>query len=336
MADDLVIGQRYRNSQPRPRRTGDPDRIQHRKTSVLDGEFDLHFLAQPGAAGGPMTDQIGENFGGQIFQRWAARVADQVKGGGLAQRVAALALAEVAPGDLRQASDGIDELDHPRARDAAAHALRHGLHHQPECGLGGRALGLAQQAGGGAFPGPGHRAQHVGQLARRVFGEGFLHLGGVAAQGVAQAFGRRLKPLEHVGVEARDVNRIALHEAQIKRIRRRLAVGLHQPVVAGSVEADVEDGGRAAPIGVLGRRAHRDQRLGAEMGQNGGAIERLTGGDGAHRGGGQCHGLRHRQLDPDQPLQALGAPAVAGGGDAGGGGDFAEIGERVEFLHCGT
>ena len=72
-----------------------------------------------------------------------APVAGEVKRLGLVQRVAALRLAKVAPGDLRLAGLRIDKLDDARARDALTDALRHRLDHQPQRRLFRRAFGLA-------------------------------------------------------------------------------------------------------------------------------------------------------------------------------------------------
>ena len=81
---------------------------------ILDGEFDLHFLAQPHPAGRAMAGKFGEDFGRQILKRWAARVAREIHRFGLFQRVAPLRIAQVPPGDLRQPGDRVDKLNDAR------------------------------------------------------------------------------------------------------------------------------------------------------------------------------------------------------------------------------
>ena len=56
-------------------------------------------------------------------------------------------------------------------------------------------------------------------------------------------------------------------------------MGFTQERMAGSVQPDIEDGGRTAPVGIGRRGADRDQGAagsgGVEMGENGGGIDRL-------------------------------------------------------------
>ena len=110
--DHPVFGQGHRDPQVRPAGPRHLDRIQHGQTAILDGEFDLHLFAQAGAADGAVINQSGEDVGRHFLQRRAARVACQIERLGRAQGVAALGLAEIAPGDLRLAGHRIDELDH--------------------------------------------------------------------------------------------------------------------------------------------------------------------------------------------------------------------------------
>ena len=80
----------------------------------------------------------------------------------LAQRIAALALAEIAAGDLRPPGHRIDQLQNARAAFALADAGDHLLHNEAQPGIGRRPLGLTQQPGRGTFPSAGHRPQHGG------------------------------------------------------------------------------------------------------------------------------------------------------------------------------
>ena len=175
-----------------------------------------------------------------------------------------------------------------------ANALRHGLHHQPQSRSLWRAFGLAQQAGRRALPRAGHGAQHFGQLAGGVLGEGFVHLALISAQGLAQRIRGVQAGGEKVGVKAGDVGGVSLHKAQIQRVSGRLAVGFTKHTVAVGVHADVKQRTRPAPVRIGRRRAHRHQRHRAEMRQNGSCVDHRALRYGAHGSCRQRHRLGHR------------------------------------------
>ena len=115
MRDHPVLSQGHRNLQPGPGRALNLNRVQNRQMPILDGEFDLHFFAQPHPAGRAMAGKFGEDFGRQILKRGAARVAREIHRFGLFQRVASLRIAQIPPGDLRQSGDRVNELNDTRA-----------------------------------------------------------------------------------------------------------------------------------------------------------------------------------------------------------------------------
>ena len=106
------------------------------------------------------------------------------------------------------------------------------------------------------------------------------------------------------------MRRIRLHESKINRIRRFAPMGFDQPGVAGGVHADVQNGAGAAPIGIGGAGTHGYQRGRAKMGQDSGDIDAMPGGNRAHSCGWDRHGFGHRQIKPDQPLQAFRPPTM--------------------------
>jgi hypothetical protein len=141
--------------------------------------------------------------------------------------------------------------------------------------------------------------------------------------------------IEHVGVKAGHVHGVGLDEPQPQRIGGLRAVPGGQGSVAGGVHADVQHGGGAAEIGVFGAGADGDQGRGAKVFQNTGRINAVALGNGADRRRRQGHGLRHGHIQPDQPLQAFGTPAMRGGLDQRGRRDKGEFGLGIVFLHCG-
>ena len=296
-------------------------------------------VAAPGLAAGAhqrgMGFKLGKTLGHQLFQGRTARVAGDKDAFGLrAQRVAALALPQVASGDLLEPGFGIDQLQHARATFAAPDAQCHLLHHQPQPRIGWCALGHAQQTGRGALPRAGHGFQNAGQLGTDVFGKrlfGLLFIGGqrrVQRRGVLAVDG-----VEHVRVQTCDVHGIALHEPQENLGRRLGAQRLAQFGVAVVVHADVQHRAGPAPIGVLRRRAHTQQRAGRECGKDAGNVRQMPRGDVVHRAKAQRHGRGHRQVQPHQPLQTLCPTAVGFSGDRGGLRDQRRVGV---ILHCGT
>jgi hypothetical protein len=257
--DHLIGGHLDGDGNCRARRALDAHRIQNEQLAAFDGELDRHFLAQAAAAEIAHADQIGKDLGAGLLQRPAALVARQIDraGGRALERIAALALGQIAPGDLAGPRHPIDKLDHPGTTFAAADAHDHRLHHQPQPRLGGRALGLTQEAGGRAFPGARHRAQDLRELMGDILRKRLFHFVFIGVERRGQRRGIGLAGVvKHLRIEPRHMDRIGLNEAQVERGRRRLAdLGAHR-AVAGIVHADVEDGPRPAPVGVLRRGPH--------------------------------------------------------------------------------
>ncbi len=156
LRDDAILGQCHSDLEPCPRRALHLDRIQHRQASVLDGEFDLHLFPQAPAAGGTVANKLGKDLGRKLFKRGPTGVACQIDRIALGQRIAPLALAQISALDQGIARNRIGELDDTGTGDPLPDALRHLLHHKPERCLGGRALGLPQQARGRPLPGTRH------------------------------------------------------------------------------------------------------------------------------------------------------------------------------------
>ena len=103
-----------------------------------------------------MFDQCRKDFGRDILQRRAARIAGQIERFGGFQGIAALGLAKVTPGDLTLSGDRIDELDDARPGNPLPYPLCHFLHDQPQSRIIWGPLGLPQKPRRGAFPGAGH------------------------------------------------------------------------------------------------------------------------------------------------------------------------------------
>ena len=323
--DDPVAGQRHRDADGGARRALHPDRVDDRQHPVGDDELDLHLFAQPLAGGDAEADQIGKDLGRGFLERGAAGVAGQVDRARVAADRAALRLATKAAGDARRAGHAVDELDRARAGDPRPQRQRHILHHEAQRRIGRRALGLPQEPRGRPVPGPRHRAQHLAQLPGGVLREGLV---GLVLIGVEHLGQRRRRVREHVRVQPRDVDRIGLHEAAVERVRRLGPQPLGELAVAGVVQPDVEDGARPAPLGVhrRGPHPHQPAALGDEPPQFG-LGERASRGDGAHDAGRDGPAARHRQVHADQPLQALGAPAVHRRRHRRRGGDLDELAE---------
>ncbi len=79
-----------------------------------------------------------------------------------------------------------------------------------------------------------------------------------------------------------------------------------------------------------------NQRRVAKMRQNPRTIQRPPRSNPPHRRYRKRHCARHRHVKPYQPLQAFRPPAMGGRGDICRRCDLGKIGDRVEFLHCGT
>ncbi len=216
--DDLIVGQRHRDAEPRPRGALHLHRVEHRQVAVLDGEFDLHLLAQAGAADRAVAAEGREDLGRALLERGTARILREIERLGLA--VPGARAVEEAPRHLRDAGGGIDELDHARARDPLPQILRHLLHDEAEPRLGGGALRLPEEPGGRSLPGPRHRAQHFGELLCGILREGLVHLLGPGMERRAERLGGGAAGLEHLGIEAGHMDRIALDEAEIDRVGR--------------------------------------------------------------------------------------------------------------------
>ena len=279
-----------------------------------------------------MTLQIGKDLRLGLLKRGAALVLHQIK------RLLGLAvggqLPPEAPRHLRRAGHAFDKLDGAKARQARPHHLRHVLHDQPQRRIDRRALGLPQEPRRGALPRPRHRAQHFGQLPRGRLRKFLVKLGLIGRQRCGKRRRGRLGR-EHVGVKPRHMDRIGLHEFQIDRIGQRRAVQLGEFGMALGIHAHVQHRPRPAPFGVRRAGAHRHQLAFAEQRQKPrriGHLARSNRPDGIAR---HRHGLRHRQVKPDQPLQALGPPAMPRGFHRRRGRDFGELAEIRMFLHCG-
>ena len=129
-----------------------------------------------------------------------------------------------------------------------------------------------------------------------VFGKGFVHLALILTQRLAQGVRAGLDVIEHIGVKTGHVNGIRLHKSKIKRIGRFSAVALDKICMPFRIHAHIQHCAGPAPIGVLGARAHRDQRHVAEMRQNGAGIHRMARRNRPHSLRGQGHGFWHRHL----------------------------------------
>ena len=131
--NDLVLGQRHGNAHGGAAVALHPHGIQNPQMAVVDGELDLHFLAQLAATDLGVIFQLDKAVGAEILQRRAARIAGQIdRALRLGQRIAALTLAKVTTLDLWQPRRTIDELDHARARFRLPDPQRHFLYHQPQ------------------------------------------------------------------------------------------------------------------------------------------------------------------------------------------------------------
>ena len=169
-----------------------------------------------------------------------------------------------------------------------------------------------------------------------VFGEGVVGFHGVLVQRLTHGTGAGFQAVKLFRVQPGDVDRVGLDEAQVKRIRCSLAMRLGQAGVALSVQADVEDGRRAAPIGVGRAGADGDQRAVAKMAKDSSGIHAMPRRDGADGAGGKGHGFRHRQVKPHQALQAFRPPAMRGCRNGRRGADLREVRGWIVFLHCST
>ncbi|MPL94795.1 hypothetical protein SDC9_40953 [bioreactor metagenome] len=330
-ADDAVLGERHGDLHRRPRRAHHPHRVDHRDPPALDREFDLHLLAQFRPAGEAIALQLGEDLGRGLLERGAARIAGEVER--LDRGLAALALPAKAAGDAACAGHPVGELHRARTGQPRPDAKRHALHQKAEHRLERGALRLAQKPCRRPLPGPRHRAQHLAELAGGRLRELLVGLGAIGGQRRGQRPGARLV-MEHVGIEPRDMGRVILHEAQIERIGRLMPVAVGQPRVHGIVHADVQHCPRPAPFGIFRARAHRNKEIRPEHRSQPLGVGQLPGDDRAHRLAGQRHGLRHRQIKPDQPLQALRPPAMARDTDLRRGRQFDKFSEIRVFLHC--
>ena len=323
--DHAVAGQADRDPHARARTARQTRRVDDRDMAIRHDEFDQHLLAQPLAGGDAEADQVGKGLGRDILERGAAFVARQIQRLGPGADRRAVALPAEAAGDAGRAGHRIGELDRARTAQTRPEAQGHLLDDQPEGGIGGRTLGLTQKPRGRPVPGPRHRAQDLGQLARGVLGEGLVHFGFKGGKGAGQ--GAVALVMEHVGVKPRDVDRVGLHEGQIDRIGIGAADPRRQVGMKRVVDAHVQNRPRPAPFGHDRRGAHADQTAAAleDLAQ---ILDRQGAacGDGADRLAGQRETARDRQVHPDQALQAFRPPSVARAQDPRGGGDQGGLG----------
>ena len=181
-ADDPLIGQRHGDAHGSPRGTRNLHTVQDMQLALIDHKLDLHLGPQPLAHQRRVILQLGKGFGHQFFKRWPARITGEIHRRRIAfERVAALALAQIPPGDLRQAGIAIDQLQHARTALPLPHAKGHFLNHQPQPRIRRRALSLPEQPRRGAVPRPRHGAQHSSKLGRRVLGKTLFGLGLIGA-----------------------------------------------------------------------------------------------------------------------------------------------------------
>ncbi len=98
-------------------------------------------------------------------------------------------------------------------------------------------------------------------LLTAILRKGFVRLVFVSPQ-------RFLQPLtaicidlvKHIRVQPRNMNRVALDKAQIQRSRGLDPHRIRQIDIARVIHADVQDGTRAAPIGIFGTGSDTQQR----------------------------------------------------------------------------
>jgi hypothetical protein len=141
--------------------------------------------------------------------------------------------------------------------------------------------------------------------------------------------GRRL------GVEAGDLDGVALDEAEVERGGGALAGGDGQRLVPLVAHADVEDGAGAAPVGVERGGAHGQERREAEGSHDLPELGHPPLGDAADGVEGQRHGEGDRHPQPDQPLEAFRTAAEDLGRHGGVGRDQGDGRDRAMLLHCG-
>ena len=174
------------------------------------------------------------------------------------------------------------------------------MHDQTKPRIRWRAFGLSQQSRRGAFPRPRHRAEHGGQLRHAVLGEAFFGLKLVGPQGLQQ----RLAPVpfdvvEHIGVQPCHIDGIGLDKTSIQSRCGPLAHAFAIIGITRVVHADVHHRPRPAPVGVLARGAHAQQRVLGEFIGDRLQIRDLPLRDIKHGTKGQRHGARHRQIKTD-------------------------------------
>ena len=182
--------------------------------ATADHEFDLHFFAQFDAHQRRIFLEFFEGARRKFFERGAPFVLFKVKRGATgAQRLPALALAQVTTGDLRQTGNRVNQLKHARAAFSLAETGDHFLNDQPQTGIGGRAFGLSQQARRRAIPRPRHRSQHGGKLFARILRETFVGFLLIGLQHREKTVGPVIRNfIEHIRVKPRHIDRVGLNE----------------------------------------------------------------------------------------------------------------------------
>ena len=228
--DDLIIREGDSNGDIRARGALDADRVENLQVIVLDHELNLHFLAEASSADVAVAVKFGVDLRRKLFQGRPSGIPREVDGSvHIVDGIPALALAEIAPRDLRRARCRIDELDDAGTRLRRANSEGHRLHDKAETGIRGRALRLPQEACGRAFPGAGHGAEDVGELAGGVLREGLVGLFLVGFQELLEA----LIFVEHVRVEAGDLNGVGVDETAVQCICSIVTQKLRQLGMAG-------------------------------------------------------------------------------------------------------
>ena len=167
-----------------------------------------------------------------------------------------------------------------------------------------------------------------------VLGEFFFHFSFIGSEGALKggaAFA--LNAVEHIRIKTGHMHGVPLHKAGIKCCGWPLAHGRAKEFKHRVVDADVEHRTGAAPIGVLAGGAHAQQHALGELIHHRADVGQITHRNVPHSAKRQSHSAGHGQVQPDQPLQALGPPTMGVIGDWGGLGHQRGMGV---ILHCST
>ncbi len=171
-------------------------------------------------------------------------------------------------------------------------------------------------------------------LLTAILRKGFVRLVFVSPQRFLQPFTAICIDLvKHIRVQPRNMNRVALDKAQIQRSRGLDPHRIRQVNIARVIHADVQDGTRAAPIGIFGTGPDTQQRGLFKLLKNSGQIRHLPIRYLMHRIKRQRDRSWNRQFQTNQTLQTFRPPAMRVGGNGRFGRDKRSM--RI-ILHCGT